>query len=195
LLREAIVTDIPLLEQIRLRVEKLYALANTCAANLHSWPTDRKDVREYLTFLDAHFPGKDILALIRMIDELHGVIHDMMLDSEAMRLGEQRAYRKVLIALQKSFDYQSKSTDHPSNRVRLARLLLITEIKATICGFAGVGMQDQPRQLPPDALRAENARLRKAMQDILSLPLDGPVSQMIGVGAEAKNIANKALDK
>jgi hypothetical protein len=58
------------LDRIEKTNDRLYVLYNACAkANAH-WYSDHAEVHRLLCHLDSHFPGKDIVLLLREVRRL-----------------------------------------------------------------------------------------------------------------------------
>lgn len=82
---EAANGEVPLtdeeLDEIEELTDKLYELANVCAAKKLSWHSEHPEVHDYLAHANEHFPGKHVKLLLLEVDRLREMLDPAKLDT------------------------------------------------------------------------------------------------------------------
>ena len=137
------------LARIRENCRRLFDLVNACATSGARWQSDHAETREYLAFIDANFPGKDIHALLAELDARDGLLADMALDAGTVMLEAERA---VILR---------RIKDEPLSLLALEARRRVDLVE----WIEGRGKADR-EPLPIHAARAEIDRLRLALRRI-----------------------------
>lgn len=124
-------------------------------------------------------PTAEFIAMVRnllpdlldAIAERDGIIHDMMQDDGAFHRGRESTFGEVLAMLRAARGEATRLAEEDSlSGVKLGRVQQAeTTIESTL-HLAGLNNGEKPPALPPDAVRLENARLRRALERIAKLP-------------------------
>jgi hypothetical protein len=142
-------------------------------------------IKERATTYQADVEGllADRRILLAAVAERDGLIHDLLLDSEAFRLGREDMRREAVARLHEAAEGLAPL---PNSGLAIADALLV------MARLIEGGRPADP--LPPSELRAENARLREALGRIAA-GAAGPAG-VVGVAqtlAECRAVAALAL--
>lgn len=139
---------------------------------------------------------RDVAMLFDAIGQRDGIINDLQQDQVAYNYGKQEAFAQVLSLLRKSRGIWSEAERKQGGEERhksLGNVQACNRFIDAVLGMAGLFPGEKPPPLPPEQARAENQRLRLALERV-GLAIDGVITTASGsaVIREVREALNEA---